>query len=288
MKNALKKRGFQAHCDDDDWYRSEKLHGANFQVMCDEKEVTFASRRLTLDPESPKDFFYFSDLKNHLAAKARLLFMALGERKINIYGELYGGKIQKEIIYQDEHKYCVFDVLIDGEIWLDYAKFPDLIGGAGLDFVPMVRGTLQDLIKTPVEFKSAFSTEEKTPNAEGYVIKKIANSGKCHLSVKNKAPSFVEAHTGKIIQEREFKIVKKDPLKSYPDLPSYINSNRVSSWYSKGDLKEHPSKVTQGVILDAVKDYMADHEDADEKSVRSGAFSMFQKCQELVKAHVFE
>jgi Rnl2 family RNA ligase len=323
MKNALKQRKFRSQ-GEENWTLTEKIHGANFQVIVDDGKVSFGSRRLLLDYEQKsKDFYNYSELIVPLTRYALALAKLLDVTALNIYGELYGGNIQKEITYQAKPQFSVFDVLASEKVWIDYENF-DIVSKAGFSVVPMKFGTLKELIQTPVEFCSIFS--EKKQNAEGYVIKKVVleyktsySSGCLRLAVKNKAPTFIEAHTGKKTAERSYEINNQDPLQNFPYLKYYVvNKNRVSAWYSKGNILENPKKVTAGVIADAISDYASDHSSEglafselafseekgpclhpasekqncsktapflDEKALRTAAYSMFQEVLALVKEH---
>jgi hypothetical protein len=162
------------------------------------------------------------------------------------------------------------------------------------------------------------------------VIKKVVlegttsySGGSMKLAVKNKAPTFIETHTGKKTVERKYNIKNQDPLQNFPDLKAYVvNKNRVASWYSKGNILENPSKVTAGVISDAISDYVSEHSAVelsfselavseekvpcldldsdnpadtnqcvataaplDEKALRAVAYSLFSEVLSLVKAH---
>lgn len=196
----------------------------------------------------------------------------------NIYGELYGGCIRREIKYHTDRKFIVFDVHIDGTRFLPYDQF-DIVAKAGFDTVAVFEtGTLADLINRPTEFKSTYSHTGE--GAEGYVLKYIDND--CQLyAVKHKAPSFVESHTGKVTTQREIKIDNAPkPLRDIGDMKPYLlNTNRLSALYSKigpPTEKTNTDVITRDLIKDAVKDY-ATEQGVDIANVMNTAFTYFQE-----------
>jgi hypothetical protein len=108
MKNAFKQRNFRSQCEEEIWTLTEKIHGANFQVSVEDGKVSFGSRRLLLDyVQKLKNFYNYSELIAPLTKYALALAKLLDATALNIYGELYGGNIQKEITYQAKTQFSV-------------------------------------------------------------------------------------------------------------------------------------------------------------------------------------
>jgi Rnl2 family RNA ligase len=282
LESKLSKE-YYSRSEEDGWALTEKIHGANFQVIVGGVTVNFAGRRFALDEFTRKSYFKTQELEPLLSLHALNLSLKLKACKLNVYGELYGGNIQKEIIYQNKHRFIVFDVLINGTTWLSYDKF-DLVTEAGFDIVPIKIGILKDLLKTDVEFKSSFSSD----HAEGYVIKKVIGNGSNRLAFKNKSPAFIEKHMKKKVTKKVFDMDKYIPIKDQETLREtlrgyVLNENRVTSWYSKGNLDNAFPKVAQGVIKDAINDYMKDFPESNKKTVTKLAFTMFIDLVVMIK-----
>lgn len=269
MKQALNLRDVY-NASEEEWVWSEKIHGANFQIILEGGEVSFASRNRLLDAEA-EDFFDFSHLREGLELGIRALAEDLGVSVLHVYGELYGGNIQTEILYGADHKFRVFDVLMNGKEWLPYRSFGPVEDH--FDIVPMEFGILTDLVGRSVEFNSQFTDAM----AEGYVIKRVGKSGL--LTLKNKAADFVEKHTGKIIENKTY-CVKHRPTaeEECPGIAGYVlNKNRIAAWFSKEGPKkeENIKRDARAIIEDAVKDYMEDNPTLEVQCVKPAAFRLF-------------
>lgn len=74
------------------------------------------------------------------------LFEKAGLNNLVLYGEGYGPKIQSGSKYGDDHRFVLFDVLIN-DTWLQQPDVEDIAHKLGIDAVPMLgTGTLQDAI----------------------------------------------------------------------------------------------------------------------------------------------
>jgi Rnl2 family RNA ligase len=265
------------------WYASEKLHGANFQIIYDQNGVSFASRNHLLQQNGHNEdsFFDFSHIKDKLTNNIISLAKNLNAKNINVYGELYGGNIQQEIKYDDFIAFRVFDVVVDSS-WLPYDKFEKELSMFDL-ITPLVCDTLNICLEHKVEFTSNYSTS----NAEGFVVKFISPDGKTRITMKNKAPSFIEKHSGKITKIRQYKITSTETISDHPELASYIlNNNRFTSWYSKTGPQQlkNINNDAKEIIMDAIKDYMSVAcKNVSEKNIQKIAFSFFQELACMLK-----
>jgi len=108
-----------------DWTFTEKIDGMNMRVIFnkDETSVRFAGRtdRAEIHPqlmERVQELFPADRLDNVFTRDATL------------YGEGYGPGIQSGGWYNvDEKDFILFDILIDGEWWLDRGAVEDIAGG---------------------------------------------------------------------------------------------------------------------------------------------------------------
>jgi Rnl2 family RNA ligase len=263
------------------WRMEEKIHGSNFSCIgWDKDNVAFAKRTAVL-PEENHRYFNFSHIKEELIECTKKLMELTESNHVNIYGELYGGNIQKEIKYQKDIKFRVFGALINKR-WLPFDKY-ELLEESGFTVIPAIAyGTLNDLINKDNQFTSKFSDSDE--KAEGFVIKYIDGTGSLHM-VKNKAQAFVERHMKMKVAQQNQNI----EIINYANIPlgtieEYITNARLSCVLSKyGPLVEDTNLkiIAKSFIEDCVKDYLVDYPDED-KTIKRHAFSHFNTFHEFV------
>lgn len=213
----------------------EKIHGTNFSVIITKDSIQAAKR--TGPILETEKFFGYEDLMARYKDSFKYIqanTLIQNGWTYQVFGEYAGGNIQKEVDYGDKDLY-VFDVLVtspDGE--LTYAKDSHMVviaENAGLKVAPLIkRGTLEELLKLPVEFESvigeynemykadgtyssiSYEHEQRAPAsnvAEGLVIKPerpITLPGGSRLAIKYKTDAFKEKGKGKapkIVKEME-------------------------------------------------------------------------------------
>ena len=106
----------------------EKIHGTGAKLTWNGSTLTFFS-----GGESHEKFVA---LFNAETIKSKLLELGIGPgRKVEIYGEAYGGKQQgMSHTYGPSLKFIAFDVNID-DMWLDVPKAEGFVKDLGLEFV---------------------------------------------------------------------------------------------------------------------------------------------------------
>jgi Rnl2 family RNA ligase len=270
---AAKKKKDIAKLNDLGWVLQEKIHGANFQIIVYREEdgslvVKFASRNRILpkgDAQSTikeLDFFDYSHLIEPITKAATNLWDMLSiKEQLNIYGELYGGNIQREIKYSDKIQFKVFDVLSDRKKWMDYEELEKVVPTAGFKTVPIkMKGTIEELCNQSSEFTSDWS--EHSENAEGNVVKIIIDG--CKFAIKCKAPSFTEKHTGKKTTQVEVNFAKmriKHVQLKEEEIGRYLTTHRLATVYSKRGPPTKETKlgeVAKELAFDIIKDYTED------------------------------
>lgn len=95
------------------------------------------------------------------------------DKKVIIYGEGYGGKIQKGGGYSQTQKFVVFDIFIDG-FWLKREDIQNICNKLGLDVVPIIRTSASlkeaiDLVKVGFTSSLASSNGNFIQQAEGLI-----------------------------------------------------------------------------------------------------------------------
>lgn len=218
------------------WIATEKLHGANFSFWCDGTEVKVASRTQFVDGT----FYNCQAVINKYSDKVLQLWKELAgyegtEFILVIYGELFGGNVQKEVEY-GEKDFRAFDVSINGKVLEKGAANQLVAVVGGIPFAPILHvGTLAECLAIENTFKSTLTPEGYTDenNAEGLVIEPVIptwfNNGS-RIYFKNKTASFSEkkAKPKNVIFE-----LSDEESELMNDLLTYNTTQRVSNVISK-------------------------------------------------------
>jgi Rnl2 family RNA ligase len=201
----------------DDWFATEKVHGAQLVVGVDAGEVSVGKRKAWLAADEA--FFGWQMLRPQLHAAGRAIHTALGGLgETWIYGELFGGAyphpdvtavsglvpVQTGIWYAPSLEYAVFDIAHcapGGEpVFLAHQRVLELTETASLRTVPVLgRGGLSELQRMPIRFPTLMPTLLGLPKleanyAEGYVLKPTTEAPfAARMAVKHKIPEFDEA-----------------------------------------------------------------------------------------------
>lgn len=215
------------------WIATEKLHGANFSFWCDGAEVKVASRTQFVDGT----FYNCQPVINKYSDSVMSLFKLFnGEHKeLVIYGELFGGNVQKEVEY-GEKDFRAFDLTLDGVVQtkLNQRAWCE---GVGILSAPFLHtGTFAECLALSNTFKSTLTpegyTEENT--SEGLVIEPIEpnwfNNGS-RIYFKNKTEGFSE----KKRKPKEHIVFELSDEESelMNELLTYNTTQRVSNVISK-------------------------------------------------------
>ncbi|CAL1777424.1 RNA ligase 2 [Acinetobacter phage vB_AbaM_PhT2] len=200
----------------------EKIHGTNFSVIITPDSIQAAKRSGPI--AITEKFFGYEDLMAELDVIFKEIQQDLVKnvpsfKSIQIFGEYAGGGIQKEVDYGPKSFY-VFDIFMDAPDsgfshgWWSDDNVQAFCDYRGLKIAPLVaRGTLEQLLKLPVEFDSIVPSltwenmysvhaqpAPKDNVAEGLVIKPnspmfLPNGSR--LAIKYKTDKFKEKGKGK-------------------------------------------------------------------------------------------
>lgn len=244
------------------WVAHEKLHGANFSIWINKDEIRYASRQQWVD-----ETFYNCKtvldnlLPNVIKIQNSIKAWGTSGEVWTIYGELFGDKIQKGVLYPQGKHFKAFDIMIDGK-YIDYEKFQHICSQYDLPTVPFIQaGTLESLLELPVEFLTRLNPIVDNV-AEGLVIKPnqvlfFPNGNR--IIFKRKAARFVEKNSTKRV------ITNTKNMSSYAvnlikELEPYINTNRLNCVVSKlGPVQLEDFNKLQGLLIqDCLKDYEID------------------------------
>jgi len=123
-------------------YALEKIHGTSAHLSYSPPEFHAADRNGWVDKPSRLDFFAgggkyetFVALFDAESIRAKLDEIAPPDKKVHVYGEFYGGKMQgMRKTYGDAAKFVAFEVKI-GDTWLNVPNAEDFCNKLGIEFV---------------------------------------------------------------------------------------------------------------------------------------------------------
>lgn len=247
------------------WVVTEKVHGANFSLVYEDRKLLFAKRKDYLSWDA--DFFGFQQVVNEIEDRVLQLFEALSlELKADkhiIYGELFGGKyphpdvpvdpdveaIQTGIYYAPSVHFCAFDLAVENggkKAYVDYDKAMAYFDQYGIFYAkPLLIGKVNEVQSFNIRINSSIPAQLGLPELaqnliEGVVVKPLNHS---HLNlssrpvVKLKNPEFDEEKKFHESEAWSFKkkVVSKSEELSFilEEISTYINDNRVQSAVSK-------------------------------------------------------
>lgn len=129
---------------DVEWVFTEKVDGTNIRVIWDGYRVTLAGR--TDNAQLPPKLLRHLEGKFSGPENEVLFEQNFGSTPVVLYGEGYGGKIQKGGKYRPDESFVLFDAQIDG-IWLKRDSVWEIAFNFDVEIVPLVmRGTLAQAI----------------------------------------------------------------------------------------------------------------------------------------------
>lgn len=136
---------------DNIWDFTEKIDGESTRIKWNGDKFKFGGRTDT------------ARMHPSLVAKLKEIFIKdkfidkFGKKQVIVYGEGYGGSMDKGRKYSGTEKFTVFDINIAG-YWLDRVDVIHISNNLGMEYVPLIgQGTLDDAVKlAQSKFKSQF------------------------------------------------------------------------------------------------------------------------------------
>ncbi len=265
MSSSIKKLGLNesefSKMEKFKWVVTEKVHGANFSFVYENRTLKFAKRKEYLSWND--DFFGFQLIVNKLEDRILRLFEDLSSaekaNKYIVYGELFGGKyphpdvkvndhlnaIQTGVYYSPAIEFCAFDIAIenntsDSKHYLDYETAISYFEKHELFYAkPLLIGKFRDAVNFNPRINSAIPKELGLPELaenliEGVVIKPFNQTDSESLSsrpiVKLKNKEFDEEN--KFHQAEKWSYIPEVSSKSedlsfiLDEIRNYITNNR--------------------------------------------------------------
>jgi Rnl2 family RNA ligase len=230
----------------------EKLHGANFSIICENDNnnnfvISYARRNDILKKDEN-----FHDYLNVMEKSQECINSVVNKIKneynnvelITIYGELFGGEyegyekgdskpVQKEIQYHPEYKFIPFDIKVDKK-FLNWNKFVEIIKETNFKLLePLIIGDYETVVNFEVEqqitkIPELYNLPPIQSNfMEGIIIKpteELYDRRDNRIIIKKKTKQFTEKNkTGGVI------IVPENIQK----IQCYITKNRLNNIISK-------------------------------------------------------
>ena len=155
-----------------EWDATEKIDGANIRVMLSKDgAVSFGGRTNTASIPGDLVQYLVRTFQQDLLKSALWLSVAEPVDAV-LYGEGYGPGIQKSgALYRDDKAFILFDVLINGQWWLDRMAITEIAAKLGIDAVPYLgRMTLKQIVEL---VQAPFSSKIGRAVAEGVVARPI-------------------------------------------------------------------------------------------------------------------
>lgn len=267
--------------DNGQWIVTEKIHGANFSFWCDGTEVKVASRTQFVDGT----FFNCQAVINKYSENIMRLFHGANQGSVLVvYGELFGGNIQKEVEY-GEKDFKAFDVVWDGTPINKLGAEEDC-EAHGIGFVPILRlGSFAECLALGNTFQSTLTPSgyEDENTSEGLVIEPVVpswlNNG-TRIYFKNKTESFSEKKRQP--KERQVFELSEEESDLMNEILEYNTSSRVLNVLSKvGEITNKDfGKVLGLTTQDLLEDFAKDTE-KDPKKIAENNWKQFLKLLQV-------
>ena len=247
-----------------EWVALEKVHGANFGLWTIDGKVVPSKRSSFADGA----FYGCQRVVETLSPSV----LAMGYNDVVVFGELFGGGIQKGVNYGAK-RFAAFDIKIEGK-FVDYDTFVELCDSNGIPrCVEIARGSFDEILAIDPSFPTKMSDCGATDIAEGFVMKPVKNAylrlGD-RIILKKKSPGFSERTSEKTPKP------PKEPLTElqqsiFDAAQAYICDERIESATSKfGEKDFNPvlTEVLRDIYVELEKDGLDSLDESSYNSVR--------------------
>ncbi|WP_299272116.1 RNA ligase family protein [uncultured Psychroserpens sp.] len=260
IENAYRKEFIErvaiATANSNDFVVQEKVHGANFSLITNGKDLRSAKRTSIL--EDTDTFYNHASIKSLYYEKMLALFEAVkikypNTESITVFGELFGGsypdveqvrgafKVQKGVFYAPYNEFYAFDIMINQEFYLNVIEVNQLLETHGFFYAKtLCRGTLKEVLDYPNAFDSKIPEWLKLPEisdniCEGVVIKPIEPHflpNGSRVIIKNKNAKWSEKSKANSKHSVQIELSKEAHI-LLSELERYVNPNRLANVMSK-------------------------------------------------------
>lgn len=258
----------------------EKLNGSNFSIWFENTDIGVdikcANRTVFLDR---KDRFFDYQLALQNKKIEKLIDNIVNKikkaniKELVIFGELYGGRIQKGVFYSDQKHIRFFDMRID-DIYLPFKETEEFFKEMESEDLLVPKLAIVNSLDEALEFSPEFNTllsdkqfEGLDNICEGVVIKTYSkvftNQDGSFFYIKNKNEKYLEKHKLKRPNPKDYTMC--DTANELRDIfQTYITENRLYNVFSKYGKIESIRKIGKYISLlteDARQDFMKEYAD---------------------------
>ena len=150
------------------WIGTEKIDGTNIRIIWDGTSVRFGGK--TDNAQIPA--VLVAHLQTHFTPER----MTAGtEGPVILYGEGFGGKIQRGSRYRQTQSFILFDVFVEHHplgIWLDRSTVESIAAKLDIPVVPQIyTGQLDVAVDIVRQGFTSVTADDKTLLAEGMVLR---------------------------------------------------------------------------------------------------------------------
>lgn len=186
-------------------YALEKIHGTSAHVRFNDGKLNFHPGGI--DAPTFKGLFNVEELEK--------AFKDLGQTRIIVYGEAYGGKINRQSNrYGPDIRFVAFDVKIN-DYWLNVDDADKVVTKLGLQFVPykIIPSTLYaiDDARDEHSIQANRNGVEEPQIMEGVVLRPLvefSTKGGKRVIAKHKREEFHETRTPRKVDPAKLKVLK--------------------------------------------------------------------------------
>ncbi|GAB1450637.1 hypothetical protein MASR2M47_06930 [Draconibacterium sp.] len=316
--DKIKEQGFYDH----EYVVQEKVHGANVCFITDGKQVVSAKRTGLVTHD--EKFYNIETVQEKCTPRILMLYKIISERlegisQIAVFGELFGGlyphpevkknpdavRLQKGIYYSPENEFYAFDILTNGNQYLNTDLVNELFEEVGFIYAKtLFRGSLEECLKYPNNFQSQISQWLGLPQfedniCEGIVIRPVEpcffeNRARVMLKSKNEKweeKSYLKKRKPLEKEEVKLSITAQSLME---EVSKYITVNRLNNVISKtGEVTQKEIGKLLGlfgkdILEDFLKDYQVEYHKL-EKSEQKGINKFVNtEVAKLLKAYFKE
>lgn len=280
---SIRLAGYDRTCIE--WCALEKIHGANFTILCDGTNIEYARRKSKLIKN--EDFYNHKSVVTKYEQNILDLFKLIKDKYnktiyIQVHGEIFGGlydhpdipkvkesiKIQKGICYAPFNDYLIFDIVYftnnDEKHYLNQYELIDMCENACVGYIPILyKGTFDDMLNLNPEYESTIYQRYGLPKienntAEGYVIKPIYPL----LEIKPHQRIIIKLKADKFADRKVIDTNKQKPIYNITEedqtlvniIMNYVTEARISSVKSKYDYEHMKKNKFYGLIVKDIFD----------------------------------
>jgi len=256
---------------------TEKIHGANFSILAEDGKIKLAKRTDFLG-EDEKFYGYQEVMANtkYIPVYDALLEISRRWGKAQLYGEFFGGKVQKGVWYGAEKRFLWYALKVNDE-FIPNADADEVLADI-MDFkVPVIDMIEWDIAKEdiaefidriPYKFTSKLTPEgyEEDNICEGTVTVPydiVPMFGDNYFAIKKKNQEFEDKKSDKKV----VKVAKEIPenvQEIIAEFVSYINNVRTNDLMSKMGEMEKVSQLSvyaKAYFRDVMDDFLIDNKD---------------------------